>query len=221
MLITTKDNLRGELYLSAIGHTLRAGNSTTVDNKYSNDPDILWAVSKGLIEVSVEPDDSDLSKEDNTESFIITDKDYIILKNMGRSLLNLPFMTKSVDPNGTFTLSHEDFGRSEISMLIEKEIIEVVIEDLKKTTKTTKKASSKKVSSKKKVTKKKTSKEDANVESAEMSSPELADETKEDTNKEKTLINENKPTGANPVTISFPEVDEDGIIFVDNNNEVN
>ena len=45
-------------------------------------------------------------------------------------------MTKSIDPKGTFALSHDDFGRSEISMLIEKGIIEVVIEMPKKDTKT-------------------------------------------------------------------------------------
>jgi|TARA_Y100000310_G_scaffold168784_1_gene168849 hypothetical protein len=210
MLITTKENLRGELYLSAIGHTLRAGSSTTVDNKYSSDPDILWAVSKGLIEVSVSSDDSE---EGTTDNITITNKDYITLKNTGNSLLNLPFMTKSVDPKCTFTLSHDDFGRSEISMLIENGFVEVVIETPKKVTKKKKVA--------KKVTKKKDTVKESPPEEVVESIVEPAEETKKDINKEKASINENKQTGDNPVTISFPEVDEDGIIFVDNNNEVN
>jgi hypothetical protein len=217
MLITTKENLRGELYLSAIGHTLRAGSSTTVDDMYSNDPDILWAVSKGLIEVSVSSDDNE-EGEDSIDSVMLTDKDYITLKNTGNSLLNLPFMTKSVDPKGTFTLSHDDFGRSEISMLIEKGLVEVVIDVPKKVAK--KKKAVKKIS-KKKVSKKADKIEEQVPEEAAAHIAEPAEETKKDINKEKTSINENKPTGANPVTISFPEVDEDGIIFVDNNNEVN
>tara|TARA_Y100000034_G_C6881581_1_gene404075 strand:- start:779 stop:1429 length:651 start_codon:yes stop_codon:yes gene_type:complete len=215
MLITTKENLRGELYLSAIGHTLRAGSSTTVDNCYANDPDILWAISKGLIDVNVDVCD-ELGDDEMSESVPITDKDYITLKNTGNSLLNLPFMTKTIDPRGTFTLSHDDFDRPEISMLIEKGLIEVVIDTA---VKVSKKKTSKKKKTTKKVKKKKEEIDDFS-ECTEIFHPEPADETKEDINKEKTLINENKQTGESPVTISFPEVNEDGIIFVDNNNEV-
>tara|TARA_Y100000310_G_C20032495_1_gene512430 strand:- start:136 stop:516 length:381 start_codon:yes stop_codon:yes gene_type:complete len=125
-------------------------------------------------------------------------------------------MTKTIDPRGTFTLSHDDFDRPEISMLIEKGLIEVVIDTA---VKVSKKKTSKKKKTTKKVKKKKEEIDDFS-ECTEIFHPEPADETKEDINKEKTLINENKQTGESPVTISFPEVNEDGIIFVDNNNEV-
>jgi len=86
---------------------------------------------------------------------------------------------------------------------------------------TKKKKTSKKKTSKKKASKKADLHKEDTTKTIEAYSADAAEETKQDINKEKTSINENKPTGANSVTISFPEVDEDGIIFVDNNNEVN
>ncbi|MAG28507.1 hypothetical protein CMI47_23510 [Candidatus Pacearchaeota archaeon] len=203
MLITTKDNLKGELYISAIGHTLRAGRSVTIDDSYASDPDILWAVSKGLIDVEVENLSSD--------AVSIGDDDYINIKNISNSLLNLSFINKTLEPGHSFALSHDDFNSSEVSMMIEKGWIEIVVSepknDIKKISKKTT-SKKKKTTSKKKATKK-----------VELDNENI-DELESNKNKEKPSINENNSSGMDTVTISFPEVDDDGIIFVDNNNEV-
>jgi len=200
MLIITKENLKGELYISAIGHTLRSGKSVTIDDSYAKDPDILWAISKGLIDVEI---------EDGGHSSIMDDGDYITVKNSSNRILNMSFINKIVDPGVEFTLSHDDFNSSDASMLINKGWIEAVIStdnvDIKPTNETPKKKTSKKKTSKKKTKSKSSS----------------ADSASEEQNKENPLINENNSI-MDTVTISFPEVDDDGIVFVDNNNnEVN
>ena len=227
MLVTTKSGLKGEIYLSAIGHTLRCGNSTTIDDKYASDPDILWAVSKGMIEISL---------DGNNEEFKgakAEDIDVITLKNTGRSILNLSFINKTVVPGAKFALSQDDFNRSDISSLIKNGSIEVVVKgkagevvESKSTAKksASKKSTAKKSASKKSTTKKSTAKSKSETKTAETaetvtSSPE-GDVLISNPNKEKTLISENNPSDKDPFTTAFPEADEEGIIFVDNNNEV-
>lgn len=208
MLIKTKEELKGELYLSAIGHTLRAGSSVTISDDYSNDPDILWAISKGMIEVEI----------DNKKA-VFDGKSSITLKNSGNSLLNLPFINKTISVGQDFTLSKEDFDRSEISFLIEKELIEVVVAE---TTKSPVKEATKKVAKKSaKKTSSKASKKTSNKKSKPANEESLNKNfAVADPNKEKTSINENNSSGMDPVTIALPETAEDGIIFIDNNNEV-
>jgi len=196
MLITTRKGLKGELYLSAIGHTLKAGSSVTISDEYSRDPDILWAVSKGMIEVEVDD-----------KKVVFDDENCITLKNTGHSLLNLPFINKTISTGHEFTLSKEDFDSSEISFLIKRGDIEVVV------SKSTK-------DSVKKVTKKATKKASNKKSKAVSQESSIEDHVVADPNKEKTSINENNSSGMEPVTIAQPETDEEGIIFVDNNNEV-
>jgi len=208
MLITTRKGLKGELYLSAIGHTLKAGSSVTISDEYSRDPDILWAVSKGMIEVEVDD-----------KKVVFDDENCITLKNTGHSLLNLPFINKTISTGHEFTLSKEDFDSSEISFLIKRGDIEVVVSKSTKDSvkKVTKKATKKAVKRTTNKATKKTSNKKSKAVSQESS---IEDHVVADPNKEKTSINENNSSGMEPVTIAQPETDEEGIIFVDNNNEV-
>ena len=211
MLIITKNDLKGELYISAIGHTLRAGKSVTIDDSYANDPDVLWAVSKGLIEVQVD------NNEKNSVS--ISDSDYISIKNTSNRLLNLSFLNKTLEPGRDFALSHDDFNSPEVSMMIEKGWVEPVIIEPEVKKQEDSSVSKKTASKKKTVSNSEMSdKEDKNQETESIDS--FIDELGLDLNKEKTSINENNSLGMDSVTIAFPEADDDGIIFVDNNNEV-
>tara|TARA_Y100000034_G_scaffold133189_1_gene198015 strand:- start:4078 stop:4710 length:633 start_codon:yes stop_codon:yes gene_type:complete len=209
MLITTKPELRGELYLSAIGHTLKAGKSTTIDDEYASDPDILWAISKGMIEIKLDNEGEDIQ---------FNEDDVITLKNTGNKLLNLSFINKTVQPGYDFALSNDDFNRSEISSLIKNGSITVVLKEEVKKSSTKKKTTKKSV---KKAAKKETNKtpETSNEDTLEDDSSKK-DFLVIDPNKEKTSINENTPPETTPTTITLPEDNEDGIIFVDNNNEV-
>ena len=222
MLVTTKSGLKGEIYLSAIGHTLRYGNSTTIDDKYASDPDILWAVSKGMIEISLDGNNEEFkgAKAENI--------DVITLKNTGRSILNLSFINKIVVPRAEFALSQDDFNRSDISSLIKSGSIEVVVKGKAgvgvKSKSTAKKSTAKKSTAKKSTTKKSTVKSKSETKTAKtaetVTSPPEVGVLIANPNKEKTLINENNPSDKDPFTTAFPEADEEGIIFVDNNNEV-
>ncbi|MBC8306414.1 MAG: hypothetical protein H8E55_62980, partial [Pelagibacterales bacterium] len=160
MLITTKSGLSGELYLSAIGHTLRAGKSTTIDDEYASDPDILWAISKGMIEIKLDNESDDMQ---------FNEDDVIILKNTGSKLLNLSFINKTVQPGYDFALSKDDFNRSEISSLIKNGSITVILK------KEVKKSSTKKKTAKKSV--KKASKKEANKTSEASSKDVLEDDS--------------------------------------------